>query len=132
MRARLALGIALFAATLVSAETPGRRVYLVTWGTAELSTPERREIMDQFDRQLRDELSRRGALALGRNAGELVIVLRPSLEVAPTAITLDLVGVRGSDQKLLGSATMKVSGSSREAQLRALVERACAEAEQFE
>lgn len=132
MSARLALSLAALAATLASAEEPSRRVYLVAWGAAEICTPERREIMDEFDRQLREELSRRGALARGFKEGNGAIVLRPSLEVAPTTITLDLVALRSSDRKLLGSASVKVSGATRAAQLRALVQRACLEADQFD
>ena len=83
----------------------------------------------QADQQLREELRRRGASVVEGQPGAAAIVLKPSLEVFPRAMELHLVGVR--DQKLLGTISMKAAGSSRDAQLRALVTRACVEAEQL-
>lgn len=127
MLARLALGTLLLAGTLVSGAAP-RRVYVVTWGNVVERSPERRALIEQADQQLREALTRRGAEVIEGQAGS-AIVLKPSLEVFPQALGLRLVGVR--DQKLLGSVSMKAAGSSRNAQLRALVSRACVEAEQL-
>ena len=131
MRARLVFGVLLLAGTLVSAAGAPRRVYVVTWGQTELPA-EGRALNEQFDRQLRVELARRGATVIESGDSRAAIVLRPSLEVLAKGIRLNLVGVRSTDQKLLGSVTMKAAGSSREAQLRAIVKRAGVEADRFE
>lgn len=131
MRARIALGALLLVGTVASAAVP-QRLYVVSWGNPGQCTPERRALMEQFDRQLRDELSRQGAAVVDRKDPRGAIVLRPSLEVQARTLKLNLVGLRSSDQKLLGSASVKASGASRAAQLRALVKRACAEADQFD
>lgn len=132
MRARLALGALLLAGTLVSAAEPVRHVYVVTWASEVEASPERRALIEQFDRRLRSELRRRGATVLDRKGTQAAIVLRPSLEVLPQSIRLNLVGVRSADQKLLGNMSMKASGVNRDAQLRAIVTRACLEADQFD
>lgn len=132
MRARLVFGVLLLlAGTLACASAAPRRLYVVTWGKVELSA-EGRVLNEQFDRQLRSELARRGAAVIESSDSRAAIVLRPSLEVLPKGITLNLVGVRSTDQKLLGSVSMKAAGSSREAQLRAIVTRAGVEADRFE
>ena len=128
MSARLALAILLLAGTMVSGAAP-HRVYVVSWGQGGDVSPEGRSLIAQADRQLRDELRRRGASVLEGQPGAAAIVLKPRLEVFPRAMELQLVGVR--DQKLLGSISMKAAGSNREAQLRALVSRACAEADRL-
>jgi hypothetical protein len=52
--------------------------------------------------------------------------------VHPRGLSLDLVGVRSGDKKLLGSISVTAGGATREAQLKALVRHACFEASQFE
>ena len=128
MFARLALGALLLAGPMVSGAAP-RRVYVVRWGSSGDASPEGSALIAQADRQLRDELRRRGASVVEGLPGAAAIVLKPSLEVFPRAMELRLVGVR--DQQLLGTISMKAAGSSREAQLRALVARAGAEADRL-
>ena len=130
MRSRLILGALLLTASLACATTP--RVYLVTWVAAAEASPERRALMAKFDVQLRDELRRRGATVIDKKSGVPAIVLRPSLEVTPKGLKLNMIGLRGADQKLLGSVSVKAAGSTRDAQLRAIVSQACSEADQFE
>lgn len=72
-----------------------------------------------------------GTLLLVGTLGS-AILLKPRLEIFPKALELNVVGVRGADQKLLGTISMRAAGSSRQAQLKALVTRACAEADQLE
>lgn len=131
MRSLLPLAVLLLAAT-VSAAEPARRVFVVTGVSAGDGSAERRAIVEQFDRRFRDELHRRGATVTDQKDTQAAILLRPSLEVLPRGLKLNLVGSRTADQKLLGSISAKASGASRNAQLRALVTRACLEAEQFE
>ncbi len=126
MLARLALGALLLAGSAASSAR-AQRVYVVKWGSGADASPERRALTDQLDRQLRDELRRRGASVVER--GVQAIVLKPSLEIFPRALKLNLVGVR--DQRLLGTTSMKAAGSNREAQLRAVVNQACLEADLF-
>lgn len=129
MIARLALVAALLVSTGSSAIS-SPRVYALAWSREAGATPERRELVAQVDRQLRDELERRGASVV-EAAGPSTIVLKPNLEVLPTAMRLEVIGVRGVDQKLLGTISAKASGASRSAQLKALVKRVCAESEQL-
>ena len=124
---RLALAALLLAATLVHAAEP--RVYVVAWGKTVERTAEKRAVVEQFDRALRDELRRRGATVLGPNDRSPAIVLRPRLEISSKGLKLNLVAVRSGDQELLGSICVKAAGSSRDAQVRALVTRACLEAD---
>ena len=126
MLARLAFGALLLVGTLASSARP-QRVYVVKWGSGIDASPERRALTEQLDRQLRDELRRRGASVVEQSVQ--AIVLKPSLEIFPRALKLNLVGVR--DQKLLGTISMKAAGSNREAQLRAVVNQACLEADLF-
>lgn len=128
MFTRLALGTLLLVGTMVSGAAP-RRVYVVSWGSSGDASPEGRSLIAQADRQLRDELRRRGGSVVEGQPGAAAIVLKPSLEVFPKSMELRLVGVR--DQQLLGTISMKAAGSSREAQLRALVTRAGAEVDQL-
>lgn len=131
MRARLVLG-ALLVASLVSTAAQPRRVYCVTWGAADATSTEGRALTAQLDRQLRDELQRRGALVIDREDPRAAIILRPHLDVTPRTLSLRLVGVRSGDQQLLGSVSMKATGSSRNAQVKAIVSRACLEADRFQ
>lgn len=130
MFARFALGTLLLVGTLGSAAT-APKVYAVSWSQVEGSS-ERRALTEQIDRQLRDELRRRGATVVDVNAAGSAILLKPRLEIFPRALELNVVGVRGADRKLLGTISMRAAGSSRQAQLKALVTRACAEADQLE
>lgn len=127
MSARLALVLMLLTATGGSAAPASKKVYVVRWQSGAQST-EARALIAQADRQLRDELQRRGASVV--ESASTAIVLKPSLEIFPKALKLNVIGVR--DQKLLGTISMKAAGSNRDAQLKAIVTRACAEADAFE
>ncbi len=132
MLARLSAGALLLTAALALAGPPPR-VYVVRWADAADASPERRALIEQADRQLRDELRRRGAAVVEAPVSSpAAILLRPSLEVFPLGLRLNLVGVRGRDQAVLGTVSTKASGSTRAAQLRAVVQRACSEAEALE
>ncbi len=130
MSSRLALFAMLLVGSFGSAASAPRRVYVVSWAAAGQASPERSALIAQADRQLRDELRRRGASVVEGQGLRAAIVLKPSLEVFPRALKLSVVGVR--DQKLLGTISTKAAGSNRDAQLRAIVNRACVEAELFE
>lgn len=132
MPARLALSSLVLVATLASA-TSTQRVYVVRWPTDGDVSVERRALVEQVDRRLRDELARCGmtVLAAGEAAGPRgAVVLRPRLEVAPSSLTLQLLSLR--DQKVLGTSSTKASGTSRKAQLRGVVSRVCDEARRLE
>lgn len=131
MRTRLVLSALLVASLACTAAQP-RRVYCVTWGTDDDSTSEGRALTAQLDRQLRNELQRRGALVIDQEDPRAAIILRPHLDVSPRALALRLVGVRSADQQLLGSVSMKATGASRKAQVKAIVTRACLEADRFQ
>lgn len=131
MRIHLMLGALLVACSLVSAAAPPRRVYCLTWGTTTDASTEGLALTAQLDRQLRDELQRRGALVLDHDEARGAILLRPRLDVSARGLELNLVGMRGADRQLLGSVSMKASGSSRKAQVKAIVKRACLEADRF-
>ncbi|MDP1825829.1 MAG: hypothetical protein Q8L48_21380 [Archangium sp.] len=130
MSARLALFAVLLAGTFAVAAP--RRVYVVSWGRDGEETVEQRALIEQVDRRLRDELRRCGAAVVEGPATSSAIVLRPSLEIFPRALKLSLVGVRGGDRKLLGIFSTRAAGSSRDAQLRAIVTRVCRDADQLE
>ena len=132
MRIRLVLGAFLVAASLVSAATPPRRVYSVTWDSRVDASSEDRALTAQLDQHLRDELNRRGALVVGRGDPRAAIILRPHLDVTARGLRFEMVGVRSVDQQLLGSVSVRASGSSRNAQVKAIAVRACVEADQFE
>ncbi|MDP1826260.1 MAG: hypothetical protein Q8L48_23535 [Archangium sp.] len=127
---RLSLLTLLLAATLAHAAEP--RLYVLTLATSADASPERRVLIEQFDRRLRAELRDRGATVLDKKDHRAAVVLAPRLDVSKRGLKLNLVGLRSADQKLLGSVTMKASGSSRDAQLRAIVTRAGLEAGLFE
>lgn len=129
MPARLALAALLLFGSLGAAAPAPRRVYVLSWSTGGEASPERSALTAQVDRQLRDELRRRGATVVERPGATAAIVLKPSLEIFPRALKLSLVGVR--DQKLLGTFSTKAAGSNRDAQLKAIVSRACLEADLF-
>ena len=132
MRTRLLLGALLIATGLACTASSPRRLYRVTWASAVAATPEGPALTAQFDRQLRDELQRRGAILIDSQDPRAAIILRPNLSVTARGLELNLAGVRSADQQLLGSVSMKATGSSRNAQVEALVKRACVEADRFE
>ncbi|MCC6338039.1 MAG: hypothetical protein IT380_29105 [Myxococcales bacterium] len=77
--------------------------------------------------------SRRGADVVDvRSADSSTIVLTARLEVLPGAVRLHVVGLRGAERALLGTISTRASGSSRAAQLRAVVKQVCLEASRFE
>lgn len=123
MFTRLMLVLATLSATQVAGATA--RVYAVTWSQGGT-------LIDQVDRQLRDELRRRGATVIDGDASRAAIVLKPSLEVLPGALKLSVIGVRNADHKLLGAISTKASGKSQQALVKALVSRTCSEAAQLE
>ncbi len=123
---RILLSVVLLAASSVSALST-RRVYAVSWSDSATS-PEQRELSRQIDRELRAALRQRGAFVVESRVAT-AIVLKPSIEVWPKALKLNVVGVR--DRKLLGTISAKAAGSTRDAQVKALVARASAEAEQL-
>ena len=132
MRAHVGFGVLLLAGSVAFASSPQQgRVYLVTWAAVVDASPERRALMKECDRQLRDELHRRGAQVTDRPDARTAIVLRPNLHVLPKGLRLEMVGMRNADKKLLGSVSVKAGGASREKQLRALVKHVCSEADEF-
>ena len=132
MHAGFGVGVVLLAGTVLAAD-PVARVYVVISPRPAGLSPESSELRDQFELQLREELRRGGATVIDRQDPRVVaIVLRPRLEVLPKGLSLNLVGVRSGDQKLLGSISVQAGGATREAQLRAIVRHACFEASQFE
>jgi hypothetical protein len=133
MLARFALGIALLSATSVNAVSRSR-IYVITAG--KRAQQAENELNARVRSQMRTELERRGAFVadvMEYIDGTLpsAIVLRPSVEILPSALQLNVIGTRAGDQKLLGTISAKASGSNRDAQVKALVSRACAEAEQL-
>jgi hypothetical protein len=133
MLARFALGIALLSATSVNAVSRSR-IYVITAG--KRAPQAENELNARVRSQMRVELERRGALVADLveyidGTVPSAIVLRPSVEILPSALKLNVVGTRAGDQKLLGTISAKASGANRDAQVKALVSRACAEAEQL-
>ncbi|MGV3623914.1 MAG: hypothetical protein ACO1OB_24060 [Archangium sp.] len=126
MLARLAMLTVLLTAGGSSAVS-SVRVYAVSWSRTSSASP---EVVQQVDVQLREELKRRGASVVDR-VGPSTILLKPEIEVLPTAMRINVLGVRAVDQKLLGTISAKASGASRTAQMKALVKRVCAESEQL-
>ncbi|MDP2272633.1 MAG: hypothetical protein Q8K32_18000 [Archangium sp.] len=129
MRTRLTLCALLLSGTFAAASP--RRTYVVNWGTTHELSAEDRALIEKCDRQLRAELLRRGATVTDRKDARTAIVLRPTLEVLPQGLKLDMVGMRNADKKLLGSVSVKAGGASRDAQLRAIVKHVCSEAAEF-
>jgi len=110
----------LFAAA-VSLAVP-RPAYSVKWGREAISSDETRTLIDQVDRRLRtcDDAPPRSAL-----------VLEPRLAAFRGALELKVRGTGNADGTGLGSITTRAAGSSRAAQLRALVAQVCREAGQL-
>lgn len=127
MLARLALFSLVALGSVASATS--QRVYVVRWPSEVDASTERRALVEQVDRRLRDALARCGITVLdGEPRG--AVVLRPRLEVAEGSLTLRVVGLR--DQRVLGTISTKASGPSRTAQLRGVVSRVCDEARRLE
>ncbi len=129
MHARLTLCALVLGGTFAAANP--HRTYVVTWGTTTGLSAEDRALIEKCDRQLRAELLRRGATVTERKDARAAIVLRPTLQVLPQGLKLEMIGMRNADKKLLGSVSVKAGGSSRDAQLRALVKHVCSEADEF-
>ncbi len=129
MRTRLTLCALLLSGTFAAASP--RRTYVLNWGTTNELSAEDRALIEKCDRQLRAELLRRGATVTDRKDARTAIVLRPTLEVLPQGLKLEMIGMRNADKKLLGSVSVKAGGASRDAQLRALVKHVCSEADEF-
>ncbi len=131
MRTRMGLGVGLLIGTVVFA-TPPQRVYVVVSPNPGALSPESRELREQFELRLGEELRRTGATVIDRqDARTTAIILRPNLEILPQGLKLNVVAVRSGDRKILGSISVKAGGSTREAQLRALVRHACSEANEL-
>lgn len=133
MFARLALGLALLSATTVNAVSR-TRFYVIS--EAARGKGAETDLNARVRAQMRTELEKRGAFVLDvrdyiDGAAPSAIVLRPSVEILPSALQLNVVGLRAADQKLLGTISAKASGANRDAQVKALVSHACAEAEQL-
>ena len=124
MPTRLVTAAVLLVGMIASANP--HRVYEVSWGKEGDAPAEQRALIDQVDRGLRDELRR-----CAEGPADAVI-LRPSLEISPRSLKLSLVVMRSADRKLLGMISAKASGSSRDAQLRAIFARVCREASLLE
>ena len=129
MHARLTFCALVLGGTLAAANP--HRTYVVAWGTTTGLSAEDRALVEKCDRQLRAELLRRGATVTERKDAHAAIVLRPTLQVLPQGLKLEMIGMRNADKKLLGSVSVKAGGSSRDAQLRALVKHVCSEADEF-
>ncbi|MEW5738165.1 MAG: hypothetical protein AB1938_04530 [Myxococcota bacterium] len=126
MSTRLVVGAVLLAAPLAFAAPS--RAFVVRWAE-ESAQPEQRALVEQVDRQLKEELRRHGADVVdARSVDHSTIVLKTRLEVLPGAVRLHVVGLRGVDRALLGSISSKASGASRAAQLKAVVKQVCLEA----
>ncbi len=117
-----AMGCFLWGAA-AQAEEPaqGKLVYAVAWTSA--SAGQDRAVVEQADKQLRAELTRRGARVVREGQVRDAIVLMPKLEVSPEAVSLSLVKV-GADRALLGAVKARAAGPHRDAKLQKLVERA--------
>lgn len=125
MLTRLVVGAVLLGAPLAFA-APAPRTYVVQWSSAR-ATAEQDTLVQQLDRALKDELTRRGAAVVERHRAG-VIVLSTRVEVLPRGLKLEVLGLRGADRSVLGTITTKVTGASRAAQVRAVVQRVCSEA----
>ncbi len=79
----------------------------------------------QLDVGLRDTLAHCGGTENG------VITLKPRLEATADGMALHMMGVRSADQQVLGNFSLKVSGSSREKQVKGIASRICQEVSQL-
>lgn len=125
MLARLVVGAVLFTSLAASAAT---RAYVVRWAGGD--SGEAQELVAQLDAQLREGLAQRGAAVVdAAHPTRRAVVLTSRLEVLPGALKLEVVGLR--DRAVLGTFSLKVSGASRAAQVRALAKQATVEAAQL-
>lgn len=129
MLARLVLGAVLFTSVAASAATPVR-AYVVRWAGGD--SGKARALVAQLDAKFREALAQHGASVVdGARPPRRAVVLTSRLEVLPGALRLEVVGLRGSDRAVLGTFSLKVSGASRAAQVRALAKQATLEAAQL-
>jgi hypothetical protein len=129
MSSRFALLLTLLAAPLSEAGT-ARRAWVVRWD-APSSSPETRALAAEIDAGLRDVLRRRGAQVLEAPSGD-AIVLRPTVTVESSGVRLSMIGVSSTTRQVLGSISLRAAGPRRPALVRALVTRACDEAQAFD
>ncbi len=128
MSSRLVLLLGLLAAPLSEAGA-ARRAWVVRWDSPSTS-PETRALAAEIDAGLRDLLRRRGAQVLEAPTGD-AIVLRPSVTMESSGVRLSMIGVSSATRQVLGSISVRAAGPRRPALVRALVTRACDEAESF-
>ncbi|MDX2012320.1 MAG: hypothetical protein SFW67_19145 [Myxococcaceae bacterium] len=127
MSSRLVLLLVLLAAPLADARL-GTRAWVVRWDTA--SSLDAQGVAADIDAGLREALRQRGGEVLEAPRTD-AIVLRPSVVVEDSAVRLKVVGVDAGTKQVLGSISLRAAGTRRAAVVRALVSRACAEAEAF-
>lgn len=127
MLARLVLGAVVFTSLTASAATPVR-AYVVRWAGGD--SGEARALVAQLDAKFREALALHGAAVIdAARPGHKAVVLTSRLEVLPGALRLEVVGLR--DRAVLGTFSLKASGASRAAQVRALAKQATLEAVQL-
>ena len=133
LTANLLLAAVFGGAAMFPAQAPKRDVpvYVVAWVAEQQASASQRAMVEQVDRELREELGRRGVVVSGNDAVAGAIVLVPHLEILPDAVKLSLVEVSFPGRAVVGSVSAKVSGSGRTPQLRALINRAVDEADQL-
>ncbi|MBE2248596.1 MAG: hypothetical protein IAE78_03530 [Myxococcus sp.] len=130
MFARLAVAAALLVGAPLQAAT-APRVYAVRWDRTTASA-EGRALIDQVDARLREELKRRGATVVDGAIGPSGIVLKPTVERLHQGLKLKLIGLRGPEQRMVGAVSMQATGKNSDAVMKALVTRACLEADQLD
>jgi hypothetical protein len=127
MPSRLVLLLVLLAAPLADARL-GTRAWVLHWDTT--SSLDANGMAAAIDAGLRAALRQRGGEVLETPRRD-AIVLRPSVVVEDRAVRLKVVGVDGATRQVLGAISLRAAGARREALVRALVTRACDEAESF-
>ncbi|MCU0697458.1 MAG: hypothetical protein MUC96_13105 [Myxococcaceae bacterium] len=127
MSSRLVLLLVLLAAPLADARL-GSRAWVLRWDTT--SSLDAQGVVADIDAGLREALRQRGGEVLEAPRKD-AIVLRPSVVVEDRAVRLKVVGVDAVTRQVLGSISLRAAGPRRSAVVRALVSRACAEAEAF-
>jgi hypothetical protein len=124
---RFALLLVLLAAPLADAR-PGARAWVLRWDVS--SSLDAHGVAADIDTALRQALRQRGDEVLEAPRHD-AIVLRPSVVVEDRAVRLKVVGVDGATRQVLGAISLRAAGTRRDAVVRALVNRACLEAESF-
>jgi hypothetical protein len=127
MPSRLVLLLVLLAAPLADARL-GTRAWVLHWDTT--SSLDAHGVAADIDTALRQALRQRGGEVLEAPRHD-AIVLRPSVVVEDRAVRLKVVGVDGATRQVLGAISLRAAGTRRDAVVRALVNRACLEAESF-